>query len=503
MKILTAQQTRALDEYTIQNQPIASIDLMEKASLAFCDWFMKKFPDQSRPINILCGPGNNGGDGLAIARILKSEGYNPEVLLCKIGNGRSEDCQTNLERLLSDGEVEIQELAKDAPIPPLADNVLLIDALFGSGLNRAISGYWGEVIQNFEQQATTIVSVDIPSGVFADQHTSGISFHADYTFSFELPKLAFFQAENQDRIGQWAFGSIGLSQTYIEQTNSPFHYTTLEEVKSILKERKAFTHKGTFGHALLIGGSYGKVGAILLAAKAGLRAGAGLVTVHAPRCAYQILQLGFPEAMVSIDPHQFVFSKVPDLSVYRAIGIGCGLGTNEISAKALKTLLDKGKSLVLDADALNLISLNTAWLDLIPEGSILTPHPKEFERIFGTTPNHFDRLQVLKNQAKALNSIIILKGAYTVIASPDGQCYFNSTGNPGMGTGGTGDVLTGMITGLYAQGYTALEAAKLGVYLHGLAGDLAAQELEQEAILASDLIQNLGKAFKVIRQSGN
>ena len=353
MKILSASQIRALDAYTIEHEPIASIDLMERASLTFVLWFVKQFPDTEKTIYIFCGIGNNGGDGLAIARLLQQHFYTVEIYCCAISENQSPDFRVNLERLPKRSDIPFHRFQSGSSFPPLQEQGIIIDAIFGSGLNRAVEGYWAALIEYLNEQAIIKVAIDIPSGLFADQHTAGISIQADYTFSFELPKLAFFFPENQNRLGIWDFQSIGLNQDFIQQTESEYFYVDQNLVSSRLKKRQKFDHKGTFGHALLIMGSYGKVGAAILATSACLRTGAGLVSVHAPKCAYEILQISIPEAMVSLDKEQFVFSKLPNLKPYATLGIGCGLGQDEKSAFALKQVLSNWKKpMLLDADAL-------------------------------------------------------------------------------------------------------------------------------------------------------
>lgn len=498
MKILSAAQTRELDAYTIKNEPIKSIDLMERASLVFSDWFVEKFSEQHCPIQIFCGIGNNGGDGLAVARILTNYGYQIEVICCQISSKTSKDFQINFQRLSE--SIVVSTLEKNDNFPIIKENAIVIDAIFGSGLNRSVTGYWAELLQHINQKAATIVSIDIPSGLFADKQTDSTTIQAHYTFTFELPKLAFMFPENYKAVGDWEMNSIGLHQDFIKKTVSKQHYITIKDVRAFFKKRGKYDHKGTHGHALLVAGSYGKVGAAILAARACLRSGAGLLSVHLPKCAYEIMQITFPEAMVIVDQHEFCFSQIQAIKTYKAIGIGCGLGTNKLTENALLDLIEKVTSpLVLDADALNILAKNPKWLSILPKNSILTPHPKEFERLFGKTDNHFERLHLQRQKAQSLGLIILLKGANTCIATPDGNCYFNSTGNPGMGTAGTGDVLTGIITGLLSQSYSPIEAAILGVFLHGLAGDIAAQSLRHEALLASDIISHLGVAFKAIK----
>ncbi|MBK9012733.1 MAG: NAD(P)H-hydrate dehydratase [Saprospiraceae bacterium] len=501
MKIFNTSQIRRLDEYTIQNEPISSINLMERAAQVFCHWFTHQFPNRNQKIYVLCGTGNNGGDGLAIARILSQDFYEVEVYLLSFGEALSIDCAANLARLRKSGNCAVHELTKSDKLSTFSQGAIAIDAIFGSGLNRPVEGHFAQAIEHLNQHPLTRVSVDIPSGMFADQPTTGLSVLADWTFSFEFPKRSFLFAENQHRLGNWTYGSIGLHPHFIE--NEPTTYYLLDEkmVKPLLRPRHRHDHKGSFGHALLVAGSYGKIGAAILAARACLRSGAGLMTVHAPKCGYEILQIAIPEAMVSVDEHQFSVTNIhEDLAKYKAIGIGCGIGTNDLTAHALADLLQRTTApVVLDADALNLLAGHPDFFQLLPKHSILSPHVREFERMFGSSADDFERNDLQLRKAKELDIFLILKGANTAIACPDGNCFFNNNGNPGMATGGSGDVLTGILTGLLAQGYPPLEACQLGVFLHGLAGDLAMNDVEQEALLAGDITSHLGKAFKHLK----
>lgn len=501
MKIPDTQQIRDWDAYTIAQEPVAPIDLMERAALAFTDWFVQTFSETDRPIHIFCGPGNNGGDGLAVARLLQQRFYAVQVYLCYISEHTSEDFAANLARLPRLQELVLQDLKSGDPLPGLPEQAIVIDALFGSGLNRSPEGDYAQLILHLNRSAKTLVSIDIPSGIFADRHTDGVCIHAHHTLSFETPKLAFLFPENAAHTGDWVVRAIGLHAGFGKQMETRNHFIDAAFIRSFLKTRKKYDHKGSYGHALLIAGSFGKAGAAILAARACLRSGVGLLTVHVPRCAYEVLQATVPEAMVSADANQYFFSRAPlELEPFRAIGIGCGLDRQGESATALLHLLEASdKPMVLDADALNLLSEHPDWYPKIPKQSILTPHLKEFERLFGKSDNDFERNTLQRQKAQELQVYILLKGAHSCIAAPDGTCYFNSTGNPGMATGGSGDVLTGVLTGLLAQGYSPLEAACLGVYLHGLAGDLAAEANGQEAMIAGDLIAMLGKAFAKLK----
>jgi len=499
MKIFKTEQIRAWDAYTIENEPVASVELMNRAAKVFTDWFVLRYPDPQIPVVVFAGTGNNGGDGVAVARLLHWQMRELRVVVCDVGGKRSPDFEAQLRgiKVIKDLEVIFLNDLNGLNNSHFPNDAIVIDALFGSGLTRPLTGKWAQVVDFLNRLPNEIVSIDLPSGLFADRHTPGEAVvMADRTFSFETPKLAFFFPENADRVGQWSFGSIGLHPDFYEKTGTPFHFLTKEDAAKLVKPRAKFSHKGTYGHALLVAGSYGKMGAAVLAAKACLRAGAGLLTVHAPRCGNLVLQTAVPEAMFSPDQRAKFWTEVPDLQTYSAIGVGCGISQVPETAAALSRLLQKAeKPLVLDADALNLLAQNAEWWRFLPRNSILTPHPKEFERLFGKSENDFERNDLQRLKAEEHGVFIVLKGAHTAIACPDGSCYFNSTGNPGMATGGSGDVLTGILTGLLAQGYSPCDSVLLGVFLHGLAGDLAAKELGEAALTASDLIDFLGKAW--------
>ena len=500
MKILSTEQVRAWDKYTIDNEPISSFDLMERAALAFTYWFTSIY-DSEKNVFVFCGTGNNGGDGLAIARLLHQRFFNVQVFICKISKNETEDFKQNLEILPHRAEILREYIIQGDTFPPIPKDTIIIDAMLGSGLTRPVEGYWADFFQYLNNLESEIVAVDIPSGLFSDQHTEGICIHAHHVFSFETPKLAFLMPENQQVIQSFYFKSIGLKPEYLEEIEFHNLFVTEDMAFNLLKKRHKFSHKGTHGHALLVCGSLGMAGAAILSARACLRSGVGLLTIHSPQCNRLILQTAVPEAMCREDAINDVVTHVEDCLSCNTIGIGCGLGKDKRTVRAFKDLLKNYTNpMVIDADALNIISENKDLLKCLPANSILTPHPKEFERLFGITNNDFDRLELLRERAKSLNINILLKGAHTIVANTEGVCFFNSTGNAGMATAGSGDVLTGIITGLLAQGYEPSAAAILGVYLHGLAGDLAAERVGQEALIASDIIENLGDAIKKLQK---
>lgn len=499
LKILSAKQIKELDQFTVDHEPITPIDLMERACRALVDWFILYYRTEKK-IGIVCGLGNNGGDGLGIARMLKELGYSVNVWIVRGNQKESESFKTNLERI--HGKIKPFEISKESDCVLFADCDVLIDALFGSGLSRTTEGIFSQVISHINQTDAIRIAVDIPSGLFVDSHSSGEIVQAHHTVTFQLPKLAFLFPENHKWVGQWHWVGIGLSKEFIKSASTQNYFVTEKSIKKIIHPRDQFSHKGNYGHALLIAGSNGKMGACVLAAKAALRSGLGLLTVHTPSCGYTIVQISVPEAMATVDVVDNYFSSPPENLNYTSIGIGPGLGTNSETVKAFaKVLKQFKKPMVIDADALNMLSINQELLQLIPEGSILTPHPKEFERLAGTWTTDFERLELLRNFSIKLKSIIVLKGAYTSITCPDGNIYFNSTGNPGMAKGGSGDVLTGILTALLAQGYSSKETALIGVYLHGLAGDLAANELGMDSTIATDLVNWIPHSFKKLHQT--
>jgi hydroxyethylthiazole kinase-like uncharacterized protein yjeF len=495
LKILTAQQTKDLDAYTIAHEPIASIDLMERACRAFVGWFTPQF-DTSKKIGIVCGTGNNGGDGLGIARLLHELGYIIKVWVVRGSVSETTDFKINLERLK--GKVEIYAISSASDQGLFVNLHVLIDAVFGSGLSRPLEGIYEQVVNCINHADVIRIAVDVPTGLMSDKHTEGsLAILAHYTVSFHLPKLAFLLPENNRHTGEWTVLNIGLNKQFIEKSDSSYYLLERKDISNLLKHRQKFSHKGTYGKALLISGSYGKMGAAVLASRAALRSGLGLLTTHVPQCGYTILQTAVPEAMASIDNNEKIFSELPALEDYDAIGFGPGIGLENATVKAFTAFLEQVKKpVVIDADGLNMLAAHRGLLAIIPQHSVLTPHPKEFERLVGPWKNDFDRLEKLKHFADRTKTIIILKGANSAVAMPDGNVYFNSTGNPGMATGGSGDVLTGLLTGLLAQGYTPQEASILGVYIHGLAGDLAASTKSMNAMIASDIVESISDTFK-------
>jgi ADP-dependent NAD(P)H-hydrate dehydratase / NAD(P)H-hydrate epimerase len=498
LKIFSSEQVRRADRYTILNEPVSSSDLMERAGSACVTWLNNYQDLKKNTVLIFCGPGNNGGDGLVIARLLHEQHINVKAFIPDDTSTKSEDFAANLQKAASCG-VQLHPLDSMDTISQGSDT-LIIDALFGSGLSKPLEGKYKELVEMINKSNTLTIAIDIPTGLYADKPVDlnrDSCIKADYTLSFQFPKLSFLFPENELICGDWHILPIGLHPDFILSEPCKNHFTEFEDYKAILKPRARFSHKGTFGHALVIGGSKGKTGAPVLMSRACLRSGAGLVTAHLPGIGYQVIQTAVPEVMVSVDEDHDICTHLPALDAFSAIAAGPGLGTSQETTKMLKHLLQEARvPLLLDADALNILADNRTWLAFLPKGTVLTPHPGEFGRLAGKTSNSFDRLELLREMSIKYSLTIVLKGAYTVVCSPLGNCYFNPTGNPGMATGGSGDALTGLIAGLLAQGYNATEACLLGVYLHGRAGDIAAQHLGYEALAAGDIIENFGNAFK-------
>ena len=503
MKIFPTNIIKKLDDFTIKSEGIQSIDLMERAAQGLTDAFVSRW-NNDRPIIVFAGPGNNGGDALAMARMLSEKGYDIEVFLFNTKGALSEDCAINKDLIQYISNIKFHEITSQFTPPQLTIDHIVIDGLFGSGLNKALSGGFAAVVKHINASASTIVSIDIPSGLMGEDNTFNIRANivkADVTLSLQMPKLAFLFAENADLIGEWDLVDIGLSKEGIDELETNYNILELEDIQSLIKPRSKFAHKGNFGHGLLVAGSYGMAGASILSAKAALRSGIGLLTIHAPFGNNVILQISVPEAMVENDVHERFFAEATDTHEYQAIAIGPGLGQAELTETALAEQLEECQMpIIIDADALNLISQNRQLINKLPKGSILTPHPKELERLVGKCQSSFDRLTKAAELARVAQVYIVLKGAYTAIITPTSSFFFNPTGNPGMATGGSGDVLTGVLLALMAQGYNPENACKIGVFAHGLAGDIAQKKLGETGLIASDIINNLPLAFKVLSE---
>lgn len=504
MKIFTSAQIRELDNFTIEHEPIKSIDLMERAAKALTRVITERW-SPAVSIVVFAGPGNNGGDALAVSRMLSEQGYQVQTYLFNISGHLSADCAENKRRLLESKRAKGQfiEVTQEFDPPQLERGMLVVDGLFGSGLNKPLNGGFASLVKYINASSAEVVSIDMPSGLMTEDNTYNVRaniIRADLTLTLGQKKLSMLFAENQSLIGELRVLDIRLSKEGIEKIDS--QYTMLEEndIRPLLLPRDPFAHKGAMGNALVIAGSYGMAGAAILAAEACLRSGAGKVTCHSPRKNVAIMQTAVPEAVLQIDREETSFSETIDTEDFQAVGIGPGLGTTEQTAIAIISQLRRTQCpLVCDADAINILANHRAWIQQLPKEIIMTPHPKEFDRLEGHSADSFERLSKARDLSQRLQAYIILKGHRTALCCPDGHIVFNTTGNAGMATAGSGDVLTGILTGLLARGYGRREACIVGMYIHGLAGDLAAREVGEESLIARDIIRCLPHAFRKLK----
>ena len=497
MKILSAEQIRELDKFTVAQQHITSVELMERAASKLTDE-LKAVIEPGETVYIFCGTGNNGGDGLAVARMLIEANYTAiHTFVVKHSDATvSGDFLLNEERLKK--LTTIQYVESENQIPAIDKNGVIIDAIFGSGLSRPVEEIAEDVIRSINNSGAVVYSVDIPSGLYCDtiNGPNDVVVKSSCTFTFHAPKLTFLFPDNGKYVPDFKVLDIGLAAGY--ETEIPINYEFVDDafIACIFKKRDKFSHKGSYGHALVCAGSHGKIGAAVLSVSAALRSGVGLVSTHIPKCGYNIMQTSNPEAMVIVDASETELTGYTDYSKFACIGVGPGIGMAPATANFVENLLRANhKPMVIDADALNIIADMHYLRPLISSGSVMTPHPGEFKRLMGAWKDDMTRLQKQISLSKQYRITVVLKGANTSIATPDGKIYFNSTGNPGMAKGGSGDVLTGVITALVAQGYTPDKAAILGTFIHGRAGDIAASVLGQTGITARDIIQFLPKAF--------
>lgn len=502
MKIFTSRQIKEWDQYTVEHEPVKSIDLMERAAAAVAGEICRRWVPMK--VVVFAGPGNNGGDALAVARLLAERNFKVSVYLFNIHNNLSPDCEANLKRLTDAGKIEeFVEVKVDFDPPVLGDNTLVVDGLFGAGTDKPLAGGFASLVRYINQSGAPVVSIDLPSGLMPEDNSSNVRANivrATLTLTFQQPKLAMLFADNQACLGEVKVLDIRLDKTFADNKECRFSMVDETTLRSWLLKRQDFAHKGEMGHALLIAGSYGMAGAAVLAARACLRSGVGKLTMHTPKANNTIMQVAVPEAVLQIDANEHKFTEAVDTSRYSALGVGPGLGTDESTALSLISQLRRATCpVVIDADALNILSSHRAWLQQLPKDSILTPHPREMERLLGS-PTH-DCCELLNNaseMASRLQIYILLKGHRSALCLPSGHVIFNTTGNAGMATAGSGDVLTGIITGLLARGYQPHRACILGMYLHGLAGDLAERSVGMESLVAGDIVKWLPSAFRRI-----
>ncbi|WP_406683693.1 NAD(P)H-hydrate dehydratase [Seonamhaeicola sp. MEBiC1930] len=497
MKIFSREQVYEGDRLTAERQNITSTELMERAATQIFNWIHMRMQGAQVPVHVFCGIGNNGGDGLVLARHLIIHGYNVKTYVVNYSDKRSKDFLINYDR--------IKTVTKDWPLlmkseedfPQIHPDDIIVDAIFGIGLNRSVVDWVKNLFRHFRSTKAFTLSVDIPSGLRTDRvpENEDNVVWAGYTLSFASPKLIFFLPETAKYTVQWEVLDIGLDQEFLFSTVTDVELIGKHEVLPIYVPRDKFSHKGQFGHSLIIGGSYGKIGAVTLASKGALTAGAGLVSAFIPKCGYNVLQSSLPEAMVYTDKNEELITDVKFDIEPTVVGIGVGIGINSKTITGFEAFLKQNKSpLVVDADGINILSKKKALLKLLPENTVLTPHPKELERLIGVWKDDFDKLDRVKAFSKEHKVIVVLKGANTITVLED-KLYVNTTGNPGLSTAGSGDVLTGIITGLISQGYNPLVASIFGVYLHGRSADIAVEDYGYQSLIASHIIDYLGEAF--------
>lgn len=501
MKLPNAYQMKELDAYTIQQLDIKSIELMEKAAQKVAEFVVTHYTSHEMPIIIYAGPGNNGGDGLALARLLSKSNYtNIKAYLFNTNNSLSDDCKQNAERLKEEcPSVSFTEIQQQFEAPEMDQNTLIVDALFGTGLNKPLGGGYAALVKFINASPSQVVSIDMPSGLMCEDNTynsPSAIVRATYTLTLGCPKLALILSDNQQYVGKAFVLDINLCNEKLNELNIPFQITSESSIIKILRDRPTFGHKGTFGNALLIAGQYGMAGAAMLAAKACLKSGVGKVIVHTPIKNNDILQIGVPEAVLHHDENEHIFTTPERTDNVQALAIGPGIGTDKRTALAfIEQASHADIPLLIDADGINILGGHKGWISQIPAHTIFTPHAKEMQRLGICNADSYSILLEAINMAKQHNFYICLKGHYTAVCTPQGEVFFNPTGNSGMATAGSGDVLTGIILALLAQHYNEFEACMLGVYLHGLAGDYAANQIGEHSLTATDIIQHLPQAF--------
>lgn len=491
LKLLTAAQAKEVDAYTILKEPILAVDLMERASKAFVSFFINHFPDRNLTIAVYAGTGNNGGDGLAIARMLHQHGYRSlSVKIARFSRHISNEFEHNRQLLLHNG-VKVVEIIASSNFPE-EQAAILIDALLGSGLNKPLSAEFARLVAYLNDLKKTIVAVDVPAGFFTEGilDQEALVLKANLVITFQFPAINFLLPESASYMDSWEVVPIGLNEPFLRSLDSPYFWIEEMDIRQMIKRRLPFQHKGSFGHVLVIAGQERTMGAALLTAAASTYAGSGLTTACIPEKGTTALHTYMPEIMLI----QRTANVVPEIDwqKYQVIAIGPGLGIGPDAEALLSEVLHQFKQpLVLDADALNVLAVKPELWELLPINSVITPHVKEFDRLFGTHASWWSRLETIRHKALEKRIFIILKNRYSILATPEGHIYFNPTGNPAMATGGMGDVLTGIIASFLAQGYPSKEACHLALFVHGKAGDELALPHRLSTVLPSQLTAQL------------
>lgn len=493
MKILTSDQIRKIDAETILREGIPSLELMKRAATAFYHFFTERYPNKNISVAIFAGVGNNGGDALVVARLLHKAGYPVKAYMVEFSHRYTEDCAHNVRRMKAEN-ISYKKIVGKEDIPDLSPFDVVIDGIFGTGLSREVDGIAADMIMRINQSEKEVISIDVPSGLFPDRKTE-FAVKATVTVTFQIPKLALYLPGNGNFAGNVQIVPIGLNDGVIVEAETHIYLTEDKEIRRMLRPLSQFAHKGTQGHALIIGGSLGKCGSVSLASKAALKTGCGLVTAYLPKGGITTIQANFPEAMALEDKGAEHISSIDYDLKPDAIGIGMGMGLHQDTEQAVYAfLLKNGSPLVVDADALNILSRHPDWLTLLPKETILTPHPKELQRLIGDWGDDYEKIEKTKVFAKKYNLIVVVKGAYSLIIDGE-KIYVNSSGTPALATAGSGDVLTGMITSLLAQGYPSVDAARVGVFLHGLTADITGERIHPRSFVASDIIENIGNVY--------
>lgn len=504
--ILGNAQFRDLEKHLLQEGTVTELELMERAGQAcssrILGWEAAGLLGVHPTYLVLAGMGNNGGDGLVIARALHQAGRNVRVLVVE-HRPLATPANDRMLGLALEANVPMARIRSIGEWVQPFDDEVVVDCILGSGLDRPLDGLVLELVGRINVHPGKVIAIDLPTGIVERIGEGGYGLHvkATHTITFEVPRPWLFFPETGEAAGRWELVPIGMGQGPLQGAGRFADLVSTEDVRSRLRGRPRFAHKGTYGHALLLAGGTGYVGAAVLATRGCARSGAGLITLHAPAAVVAAVNATVPDAMTSTDPGGGHLVQLPRLDNPTAIGMGPGIGLQEATATVLSALFATWKGpLVLDADALHLLAQRSELLARLPPGAVLTPHPKEMDRLLGTAPiDGMDRALRTKSFAIEHQCFVVLKAAHTLIVTPEGGVFFNTTGNSGMAKGGAGDVLTGLLTGLLAQGYPALDACLLATYLHGSAGDRAAADLGPDAMRASDLVEQLPAAWKALR----
>lgn len=502
MNIFSNEDLKNIYAHTIKEERVSTMELINRVARGVSSEITNRWnPDT--PVVVFAGPGNNGADALAVAVKLIENGFNPEIYLFNIGgNCLSEDCKRIRDRMTEVPEINFTEIVQTFNMPQLGVNHLVIDGLFGTGLNAPLEGGFRMLVQRINDSGASVVSIDIPSGLFTDNNEGQIFrdiIHADLTLAVQSPHRCFFNPYTAELVGEWKTVDIGLSKKAMSSVDLEFYLVEEKDARRHLHKRNPFCSKADLGNIAIVAGSYGMMGAAMLATRGALRSGVGKVTAITPRCGFGIMQQGVPEALFQSDHHDVIITNVVLKNNYDAVAIGPGIGTHDMTVDAVERFIAAAKRpIVVDADALNCIAQRPSMLYNLPVLSILTPHEGEFDRLFGTQKSHEARIAKAREMAASYQIFIILKGRYTAIVRPDRKVFINSSGTPAMATAGSGDVLTGIIAGLLGQGYQPQFASVLGVYIHGLAGEIAEKQCGLYGTTAGDIARNVGLAIQHI-----